>query len=175
MPAFAQHLKEDLQNHAANDDDINGGSGTRTKYTYVGGGPIGAADPLGLIKYWPADSNASVGRAICDGKDGMTIQPPFLTPDEKKCGIGDCARRHEQIHIIDLRHLDPKVCTAQLRGVIPGFDTTAQRDASEDRAWDETLRCLRAKLKQACGDCKQTIQTWIDWVPEGRRRAKEAR
>jgi RHS repeat-associated protein len=37
MPAFAQHLKEDLQNRAANDDDINGGSGTRTKYLYDGG------------------------------------------------------------------------------------------------------------------------------------------
>jgi RHS repeat-associated protein len=34
MPALAQSFDEDLQNRAANDDDINGGSGTRTKYAY---------------------------------------------------------------------------------------------------------------------------------------------
>jgi hypothetical protein len=105
----------------------------------------------------------------------MTVQPPALTPQETKCGIGDCVRRHELIHIIDLRRLDPNVCKGQSRSVIPGFDTYAQRNASEERAWDETLRCLKEKLRAAgdCDGCKATIQKWIDWVPEGRRRATE--
>jgi hypothetical protein len=48
MPAFAQSVDEDPQNRAANDDDINGGSGTRTKYAYVDNNPLTSVDPSGF-------------------------------------------------------------------------------------------------------------------------------
>lgn len=61
MPAFAQSVDEDPQNRAANDDDINGGSGTRTKYTYVDGDPINLGDVTGM----EASNSGCVGGVYC--------------------------------------------------------------------------------------------------------------
>ncbi len=49
MPVLAQCIKEDLQSRAANDDDINGGLGTRTKYSYVKNNPLSFTDPSGFL------------------------------------------------------------------------------------------------------------------------------
>ena len=99
---------------------------------------------------------------------------PVLTSAENGCGLGDCVRAHELVHIMDLRRLDANVCRVQLAKVIPRFDTQAQHNASEDRAYDESARCLKNKLQLPCttDECKKAIQTWIDWLPTARIQSK---
>ena len=49
MSALVQRIEEDLQSRAANDDDINGGLWTRTKFAYVNNNPLTFTDPTGFL------------------------------------------------------------------------------------------------------------------------------
>jgi hypothetical protein len=48
MSALARTTESDCYTRATNEDFINGGPGTRTKYAYVRNNPIALRDPFGL-------------------------------------------------------------------------------------------------------------------------------
>jgi RHS repeat-associated protein len=121
-------------------------------YAYSGGSPVDNVDPTGLVKYAnPQAPQPNTGWPICDGRGGITIQYP-TNPRILDC-LKDCITVHEAVHIAQLRALTPSVCSNQLRGVIPKFDTTPQDYASEVDAYKAELRCLIKKLQGLASDC----------------------
>jgi len=59
MPALARIKTGDLQTHAANDDCINGGPGTRTKYGYDALDRLTSAVKTGTTRGWTYDANGN--------------------------------------------------------------------------------------------------------------------
>jgi hypothetical protein len=72
MSALARTIERDCYTRAANEDCINGGPRTRTKYAYVGGNPISDIDPLGL------ESGAAM--AALSRAEGFVSPGPELSP-----------------------------------------------------------------------------------------------
>jgi hypothetical protein len=123
------------------------------------------------VGYYPPQSpKPNRGWPICNGRNGVTIQYPQLPPKAKKC-LGDCIRQHELTHIADLRRESPTVCKNMPRGTRPHFDTTEADYASERRAYDAELQCLKAKLAAMsdCDDCKKLVEWRIGNIPEVRK------
>jgi RHS repeat-associated protein len=146
---------------------LRGGYNT---YAYVGDNPEGGIDPRGLIAYWPPDNSGQAGHPMCDGNGDIVIQQSTITPDEQRCGITRCQIRHEAVHKGDLIRTYPAPCVGQPRGVIPGFDLPSQANASEARAWDNSVQCLADKYRRAtqCSGCKPIIKRWLDFAVQKR-------
>jgi hypothetical protein len=129
-------------------------------------------DPTGLIGYDPPGKPQSQqGWPICDGHGGVTIQFP-THPTIDKC-MHDCVAVHESVHIRDLRQLSPGVCKNMGRGMRPKFDTNTQNNASEVRAYEAELQCLKKKLESmsGCGDeCRKFIEFQISNIPNVMKR-----
>jgi RHS repeat-associated protein len=142
--------------------------GTNT-YAYTASSPINLYDPKGLTWYWPVGTNVGSGRVICNGKNGLTIDISFLSAAERKC-VGDCVRLHELVHVMDFRRIDPQVCQGIGPGLVPSFDTAAENNASENRAYDASTECLRRKLAgmSDCDSCKATVQLFLNDAPRAR-------
>jgi RHS repeat-associated protein len=134
-------------------------------YNYVAASPEDLRDPEGLsgTGYLPPQTpQANIGWPMCDGHDGITIQFP-TDPMVRRC-IGDCLAVHESVHIRDLRNLNPTICKNVPPHWVPGFTDKSAANASEVRAYEAELQCLRKKLESLsdCDDCKKFIEYEIN-------------
>lgn len=130
-------------------------------YRYVLNNPNIFIDPTGLqipgmaSGTLPPDPRKNTIK--CDGHGHITVQigfPQTLGDGSAKaiqCLIG-CAREHEESHRQDALAANPKVCNGQAPGRIVASTPQANR-ASEVRADDAELSCLRDELDHGCKGC----------------------
>jgi RHS repeat-associated protein len=125
-------------------------------YDYVLNNPIIFIDPTGLqVGTLPPDPRPNT--IVCNGRGGIRIQLGNLktlgdgSPKAIKCLEG-CARVHEQSHIGDALAANRKVCKGQADGRIVAFDPALHR-ASEIKASDAEIDCLRSELDHGCKGC----------------------
>lgn len=131
-----------------------------TKRVYVRDNPVIFIDPTGLqLGTKPPDPGQNT--IVCNGHGGIQIQLGNLrtlgdgSSKAIQCLIG-CARVHEQSHIGDALASNPKVCRGQAKGRIVAFDPAAVR-ASEIKASDAEVECLRNELDHGCKGCGPII------------------
>lgn len=143
-------------------------------YAYVRNNPIIFIDPTGLqqvVGTLPKDPRANT--IVCDGHGHISVQIGFPetlgdgSPKAIQCLIG-CAQVHEESHRADALASNPKVCKGKgLRGRIVAFDPVGTR-ASEVKADDAELECLRNELDHGCKGCGPIILERIGTVENHR-------
>jgi RHS repeat-associated protein len=81
-------------------DPIGLRSGVNT-YSYVRANATNSVDPFGL--------DDVVGWIECDGRaaDSRAVPMVDVSPTQKKCGIGNCVRQHEMVHVRDFNSAFP--------------------------------------------------------------------
>ncbi|MGH8321682.1 MAG: RHS repeat domain-containing protein [Gammaproteobacteria bacterium] len=118
-----------------------GGPGT---YSYVDAKPITREDSKGLYNYAPPDKSQNT--VICDSAGNMVPQVVQYNNLNDVC-LGDCLKTHEEQHIADLKRIGTLACQGKPQGTRVTFDTLKQDYASEVRAYNAEINCLKAKLK----------------------------
>jgi len=135
-------------------------------YRYVRNNPTIFIDPAGLQIPGMADGtlppDPRANTIVCDGHGHIRVQIGFPetlgdgSPKAIQCLIG-CARVHEESHRADALASNPKVCKGKgLKGRIVASEPPATR-ASEVRADDAELDCLRNELDHGCKGCGPII------------------
>jgi RHS repeat-associated protein len=145
-------------------------------YRYVRNNPTIFIDPTGLQIPGMADGtlppDPRTNTIVCDGHGHIRVQIGFPetlgdgSPKAIQCLIG-CARVHEQSHLGDALAANPKVCKGQAKGRIVASEPPAVR-ASEVRADDAELDCLRNELDHGCKGCGAIILDRITEVESHR-------
>lgn len=115
----------------------------------------------------PEQSGASSTQAAtieCDGYGGY--QPRMNWAENAPCGIRDCVEQHEQSHAADWAGRYPDGC----RGESPGADVplggpgySEFLKGSECDAYRASTSCLEDRLDDASRDCKDDIQSRLDF------------
>lgn len=152
MPASAQSIEEELQTRAANDDDINGGSGTRTKYGYVDNSPMTFVDPSGfdgtctpqqiiwnLLNWhlvWNSDgsldtdaSTVTPGGIVVQSTPTCVNTPPSPLAQNAAGSSSTASPKIQQTHIPCLpgvQCIKPETCTR-----LSSWDPTIQSDVGQ--------------------------------------------
>jgi hypothetical protein len=127
----------------------------------VFGSPTRWVDPKGLI-HAGAKSDPRKYTIVCDGKGGIVPQVNIAPPCVK-----DCIVVHELVHARDAYTLNPKVCKGAAAGASIHFPKRTRAESEID-ANNAEIKCLKAKLKNDCGSCKQEIKNRIRAVEEYR-------
>jgi hypothetical protein len=142
----------------------------RNRYRFVGNDPIQYTDLFGLK--WRASGKADLNRntIVCDGKTGRPrIQ---LCPDAKKgCAPGvKCAEEHEQSHIDDVLKENPNICKDKRDGTEIWTFSTKQRNASERKAYDREIDCVRRNSADFDKQCDKSSADYIKDLQKDRKR-----
>ena len=139
---------------------LRGGIST---YAYAVGNPVNHSDIFGLFAIGPYTQlgGGIGGRAICDGY--------FLTFElfwTESCTI-DCARRHEESHLEDIRIRNPGLCYSlgDSEKMVVVASNAAEKDWTEHKAYSRELSCLKAKFEDCDSDnCANAIKERISFV-----------
>jgi RHS repeat-associated protein len=130
-------------------------------YNYVRNNPNIFIDPTGLQQVGTLPSDPGQNTIVCKSHGQIGIQLGNVktlgdgSPKAIQCLIG-CARVHEQSHIGDALAANPKVCKGQAPGRIVAFDPALRR-ASEIKASDAEIDCLRNEMDHGCKGCGSII------------------
>ena len=84
-----------------------------------------------------------------------------LDPGNVLCGLEGCIRVHELSHIEDIKKKNKNICKGKKKGmrVVASPD---ERPATEIKAANAEIECLKALLTNNCGDyCKKIIEARI--------------
>lgn len=112
----------------------------------------------------------------CDGAGGFRIDMGGWA--SAKCGIADCVRGHEQVHIDYRRsHGHADDCkkadgTPVAAGVKPPSLSASELKESECQAYTNELECESNLLRGASKECKPEIQSMIDDPDVGTKKMK---
>jgi len=149
------------------EDPIRFDGGTNF-YEYVYNGPVTLVDPWGLQGrgvYGTFSPDPGLITHVCDGHGGQVpqIPPNAFSPEQKKCGIVDCAVQHEIRHIITSTIFDPMICVGQSAG--RGIGASLPQDQYDEiDASNVEIDCLKNKLKEPCSECREIINKRIKQV-----------
>jgi RHS repeat-associated protein len=139
-------------------------------YTYVRQNPASLIDPHGL-SVWGTDGtmvSPMENTIICDGKDMVAIHLQPLDPLDEEC-IGDCMRKHENSHRLDALRYNARICAGKPAGTLVRVRSDG-RNATEIKAYDIEIACLKAKLKPlTCGKCDEVVRARIEQATEARK------
>jgi RHS repeat-associated protein len=150
-------------------EDPIGFRGGLNFYSYARNNPNIFIDPSGLNlkRYDPKPKENTI---ICNDHH-LDIQLGNLgSPLEKAC-LEECTRTHEASHLKDMMKypISATICKGQANGVIVGFSTTPEHDASEVAASTAEIACLEAKKDHGCKGCFQIIMDAIGAAEDYRK------
>ena len=138
-------------------------------YAYVRNSPIVFIDPSGLQQVGTIPPDPRLNTIVCNSHGGIDVQigyPQGLgdgSPKAIQC-LMDCARVHEQSHREDALASNPKVCKGKGKaGRVVAFAPEPLR-ASEIKADEAELACLRNQLENGCKGCGPIILQEISEV-----------
>jgi hypothetical protein len=108
-----------------------------------------------VIHRWVIGTQADPGTntIICDGAGGVTTQTDGTGDAEQTACLGDCIRKHEESHRADALAANANICKGQVKGLVPSFSNNGEQKASEVKASNVEIDCLKSKLKW----------TWLPW------------
>jgi uncharacterized protein DUF4157 len=114
-----------------------------------------------MLMRWHADGPADTGlnTIVCNGKGGIRVQLGGTgTADQTTC-LSACMRVHEQSHRADALAANKDVCKEQTDGTQVVFN--GEQKASEVKASNAEITCLKGKAKTANATCKPIIKERI--------------
>ena len=150
------------------EDPVGFLGGSVNFYGYVFNNPVLFNDPIGL---WANTSGKrpppTTNTIVCDGRGGIRPQlgNTGSTPGQREC-LGGCVKVHEESHIADALASRPKVCKGKPDGIEVTWTSTKEVNASEVRAYNAEIDCLKKKEQAAC-HCKQIIDDRINQLEVG--------
>lgn len=89
-----------------------------------------------------------------------------IDPVSAACGLGDCIRVHENVHIFDMMQINKNVCKGKPKGVLVLFPADVHA-ATEIKASEAEIACLKGKLKD-CDKCSPIIKARIQQMEKYR-------
>jgi hypothetical protein len=104
---------------------------------------------------------AGVNTIVCDGSGGVRVQLGATGNADQTACLSDCMRRHEESHRADALASNASICNGEGANRIVTVDTQAERSATEIRASNVEIACLRAKLPTASATCRPIITSRI--------------
>jgi RHS repeat-associated protein len=150
-----------LQNIRESDIDNN-------LYRSVANAPVNFIDRYGL---WRSGGkrDPTINTIVCDGKGGVR---PSLSDKEEKCGCGPgkkCAVEHEKSHIEDVLAENPDICKGKKDGVQVYTYSTKQLNASERKAYDKEIECVKENAADFTKECSTSAEDYIKELQEKRK------
>jgi hypothetical protein len=129
-----------------------------------GGGAVSS-----MLQRWSiGDPVAGINTIVCDGSGGITTQLGATGNAEQTRCLKDCIEQHEQSHRSDALVAKANICTGVDAGKTVRPDAGAEQKATEIKASNVEIDCLRAKLPKADGGCKKIEQDRISQIEKYR-------
>jgi len=114
-----------------------------------------------FIQRWSiGDPVPGINTIICDGSGNVAVQIGHIGDAKQTACLRDCVERHEQSHRSDAIAENASICKGVVSGKTVRPNAGAQRNATEIRASNVEIDCLKAKLPTA-GDCTGIINSRI--------------
>jgi RHS repeat-associated protein len=144
------------------------GAGINT-YMYVRNNPAKFADPKGLepqpyVPYpyqYPNNmiGSGEYGSTVCkNNKVWYWIRPDILNDSgDQRCGVVDCLKRHELVHVADVFAANPQVCQGAPDNAQVAPGSQQQGNQFEQRGRKIELDCLKEKLQNPSCGCEQRL------------------
>jgi hypothetical protein len=150
------------QNVRDSDIDLN-------LYRFVGNAPSVCVDEFGLK--WSADGkwdekNDSI---VCNNKGGIRTA---LTKNSE-CGCDPakkCRIEHEMSHAADVLTENPDICKGKEDGTKIYTYNTKQNNASERKAYDKEIDCIRKSAAEFNEQCSESVEDYIKRLEKDRKR-----
>jgi len=110
-----------------------------------------------LLGSWVVGGAATPGTNTikCDGSGGIVVQAEGTGNAAQTACLGDCIIQHEESHRTDALAANANICNGATSGNIVTVNTAAERKATEVRASNVEINCLRAKPETDA--CRATI------------------
>ncbi len=114
-----------------------------------------------LLRSWVVGGAATPGinTIKCDGKGGIVVQAEGTGNAVQTACLKDCIIRHEESHKTDALAANAKICKGATSGNIVTVNTAAERKATEVKASNVEVNCLKAKPETKA--CKTIIANRI--------------
>ncbi|MEA2718379.1 MAG: hypothetical protein QOJ39_243 [Candidatus Eremiobacteraeota bacterium] len=128
------------------------------------GGPAFGLSPSGpIVQRWKTGGVAPTGTntIVCDGSGGIRIQTGGTGDAAQTACLGNCIRQHEGSHRDDALASKADVCAGAANGTQVTFSDVPEQKASEIKASDVEIACLRAQRPTASAACQTMIDTRI--------------
>ncbi|MFA6162539.1 MAG: DUF4157 domain-containing protein [Methylobacter sp.] len=110
-----------------------------------------------LLGSWVVGGAATPGTNTikCDGSGGIVVQAEGTGNAAQTACLRDCIIQHEESHKTDALAANANICNGATSGNIVTVNTAAERRATEVRASNVEINCLRAKPETDA--CRATI------------------
>lgn len=155
-------------------DPIGFAANTSNLFQFESDNPANSSDWLGLTPYlpqWdvrapiPGEFGDATAWVECKGRKLVPHIRKDFTKIEKKCGVEECTREHEQDHIdralADNNGVDP--CHDKPDGWVLIDRNPLTRAINEAHGYTRLLECLVRKSQKASKECKDIIKQWWEW------------
>ncbi|MGH7525493.1 MAG: DUF4157 domain-containing protein [Gemmatimonadales bacterium] len=132
--------------------------------------PDEAPESPGLLQRWSVNGPAiaRLNTIVCNGAGGIRVQLGSTgNADQTRC-LSDCMRSHELSHAGDALGSDKDICKGKVSGSQINTAGGAERKATEIKASNAELGCLRPQVAKVGVVCKKIIEARIKQI-EGYR------
>jgi hypothetical protein len=116
-----------------------------------------------VLQRWSVNgpSVATLNTIVCDGADGISVQLGGTgDADQTRC-LSDCMRSHEQSHAADALAANKDICKGKASGSQVNTAAGAEQKATEIKASNAELACLRPQVPKVGTVCKRIIEARI--------------
>jgi len=117
----------------------------------------------GLLQRWSINGPAiaTLNTNVCNGAGGIRVQLGGTgTADQTRC-LSDCMRTHELSHASDALASDKVICKGKANGSQVNTAAGAEQKATEIKASNAELGCLRPQVAKVGVVCKGIIEDRI--------------
>jgi hypothetical protein len=121
-----------------------------------------SADGNMILQRWSIGSPVpGINTIVCNGSGGVATQLGATGDAQQTACLRDCIEIHEQSHRADALAENANICSAATAGNTVRPDAGAQQKATEIKASNAEITCLRGKLAGASATCQPIINTRI--------------